>query len=260
MLDVARRHGRSVLWTDASMGFGNLLYRYLHAHTQRARGREEWVLEAPSAALWMDVFPALQDLTLPRRRLSWRDRRDLEDYQGFGSSFSRAELESFSRDCLLTGSLPVAADVDGVTVNVRRGDFYSDKWRHLYGFDVEAYVSSALNLAGADAPVECVRIVSDDVDWCLRHLSTSDKAIPMWPAGNAGPVSDLGVLVGSDRLILANSTFSYWAGFLSNVLHEDNHRHVYAPRFHRRDINGGESWHLDPRWVTIDDARGWPSV
>jgi hypothetical protein len=242
------------------MGFGNLLYRYLHAYTQRGHGHEEWVLEAPSAAVWMEVFPGLRELTLPRSQLSWRDRRDLEDYQGFGPSFSRSELEAFSRGCLLSGNLPVARDIDGVTVNVRRGDFYSGKWRHLYGFDVVAYVDRALDVLRAERAIERIRIVSDDVDWCMRHLTSADPDIGIEPADSDGPVSDLGVLVGSHRLVLANSTFSYWAGFLSNAFHEHNHGDVCAPRFHRRDINGGESWHLDPRWVAIDDPRGWPSV
>ena len=255
-LGLVRQHGRGVLWTDSWMGFGNLLYRYLHAWTQRAQGREEWVLEAPSAALWMDVFPALQELTLPRRQLSWRDRRDLEDYQGFGTSFTRDELASFSRDCLLSGHLPLRDDPGGVTINVRRGDFYSDRWRPLYGFDVTAYVRRALAVAQARAPFEHAQVVSDDLDWCTRHLVDLD--VELVPVASGGPVGDLATLTSAGRLVLANSTFSYWAGFLSNAVHGDNHDDVLAPRFHRRDINGGESWHLDPRWVAIDDPHGWP--
>lgn len=258
ILGIARRHGRRVMWTDPSMGFGNLLYRYLHAWGERRRGLDAWVLESPNGEPWMDVFPQLQGLTLPRGQLGWRDQRDLEDYQGFGTSFTRPDLEGFARECLLGGGLEVIDDPGGVTINVRRGDFYSSRWRPLYGFDVATYVDRALLTSRRHGPVSHVRFVSDDVAWCQQNLVGLTAGAELVPVSRSGPAADLGTLVGARRLVLANSTFSYWAGFLSNVLHGDNYTEVIAPRFHRRDINGGKAWHLDRRWTVIDDPDGWP--
>lgn len=249
-----------MLWTDASLGFGNLLYRYLHAWTGRRRGIEEWVLEAPSVLPWLGVFPELERLTIARDRVSWRDRRDLEDYQGFGSSFTREELDHFVRHCLLVDTFAPAADVDGITLNVRRGDYYSPTWRHLYGFDVESYVSRALEVARGRAPFDVVRVVSDDLDWCTAHLARPVAGVRLSVTAETGPVGDLRTLAGSRRVVLANSTFSYWGAFLSNVVHGDNHADVVAPAFHRRDINGGRSWHLDPSWSVVEDPAGWPAT
>lgn len=260
ILNVVRRHGRPVLWTDASMGFGNLLYRYLHAWTQRREGHEEWVLAAPSCEPWLDVFPALREMTLTRRQVNWWDQRDLEDYQGFGIAFTREELEHFVTRGLLSGDFTVTDDLGGLTLNVRRGDFYSERWRPLYGFDVEGYVARALAVANRQEPVERVRIVSDDVGWCMSHLPALLNGVELSVPDNPSPVGDLTALAGARRLVLANSTFSYWGAFLSNAVHGHNHETVMAPRFHRRDINGGLSWHLDPRWTTIDDPAGWPRV
>ncbi len=59
-----------------------------------------------------------------------------------------------------------------MTVNVRRGDYYSDPvFRGRYSFDIEAYLDVALARAVEMAgPVDHVLVVSDGIEWCRARL------------------------------------------------------------------------------------------
>lgn len=59
------------------------------------------------------------------------------------------------------------------------------------------------------------------------------------------------------RLILANSTFSYWGGYLSRWCFRDPTQ-VVAPWFHILSDLGGAAWQLDPEWSVVRDIpSGW---
>ena len=145
-----------------------------------------------------------------------------------------------------------------MTVNVRRGDYYSEPhWRELYGFDVAAYVRLAVEGSLRQAPIDIVRVVSDGPDWCREHLAfLREYAEVEFQSPTDGPTENLIQLASADRLILANSTFSYWAAYISNVWHGDNHDRTWAPWFHRRDFLNGGAWQLDPRWSVVRDIPG----
>ncbi len=66
------------------------------------------------------------------------------------------------------------------------------------------------------------------------------------------PEVHLAMLSNAPRLILANSTFSYWGGYLSSWRFGSPAR-VVAPWFHIRTDLGGAAWQLDPRWSVVED-------
>ena len=146
---------------------------------------------------------------------------------------------------------------------MRRGDYYSvARFRGMYSFDVAEYLRVAVaESVTADGPVGLLRVVSDDPDWCrlkLPFLAEHAGRVEHLDAGQTvgRPHEHFRTLASSRRLVLANSTFSYWGAHVSNVVQADNHAQVWAPWFHRRDIDGGRAWHLDPRWSVVRDIPG----
>ena len=146
-----------------------------------------------------------------------------------------------------------------LTVNVRRGDYYSvTRFRGMYSFDVAEYLRVAVaESVAADGPVEPLRVVSDDPDWCRLKLPLPRRArrprrAPRAPASpralpRAGVVETAGA--GElDVLLLGRPRQQHRP--------RDNHAQVWAPWFHRRDIDGGRAWHLDPRWSVVRDIPG----
>ena len=259
-----RRGDRTVLVTYPGLRLGNYLYFALHANSEQQRGRDYRVVDSGLDPVWRTVFPSIESLVVDVDDVRFRDRREHIPacfYQAYGHDFSHAELEAFIRAYLLphvsVPDAPRTADGGAVTVNVRRGDYYSDPgFRQNFGFDLETYLAQALSEVEAARPITAITVVSDEPEWCVRALGEVMAGRP-WeirpqPAGD--PVQDFLTVARSARLVITNSTFSYWAAYVSKVLHGDRQLGVWAPDFHSRAMNGGRPWQHDPGWHAVDVA------
>lgn len=266
-LDLVRRGDRTVLWTeDYHMGVGNHLYLWLWADTRVARGEDVVVLRRPTMDAWLPHFPDIQPLVVTRDHVGLTDRRIVDSPQRFGIDFTVEQLESFIQRRVRTAPAiaavdPAEVDPHRVVVNVRRGDYYSNtRFRGIYGIDLDAYVRVAIERAAGDRPIGSIHVVSDGIDWCRARLGWLDEVAPLTFVEGETPLQNLVTIATARRLILTNSTFSYWGAHISNVIHGNNHADVYAPWFHVRTIEGGRSIQNDPRWTIIEDIPGgWDS-
>lgn len=232
------------------MRFGNWLYLWLDAHTRTCLGDPTLVLAAPGMASWLDAFPALASLTITRDQLRFHDRREWSSaspHQRFGDDFDRDSLDDFVRAAIVPH---VEVDSsDEIALHVRRGDYYRDAgFRALYGIDVLRYLRAALpHVAPGDRAV----VFSDDPQWCRQNVEPvirESVARVRYAEGDA--ISDFRALAGHRRIVGTNSTFSYWAGYTSGVLHDD--ARVVMPRFHARMEGWVTAPQLDPRWTAIE--------
>ena len=265
VLHVVRR-GRYVAWTPDWMGIGNVLLLCLWAEEGRQEGQERWVLATAASEPWQAAFPGLAGLILPRERVRFFDRRVMP-WSGVPASQEPRQLdirsvESFVTDVLLRGS-PLVQDLrdpdpDHLVINVRRGDYYTvPETRAHYGFDVQSYLRLAWQQSvERDGPPSRITVVSDDMDWCRTELAWLAHSAPTTWAERTGAVQDFRRVASARRVIITNSTFSYWAGHVSNVVWGDNHGQIWAPRFFDRSRNEGRSWLLDERWSIIEALPG----
>ena len=269
-LDLVRR-GRIVAWTPHWMGFGNVLLLGQWAVDGRSRGEDRWILRTAALNTWLDTFPGLRSISLDRDEVRFFDQRVMP-----WSAAQRAKLgrhvvaphapidvvmiERFIRAVLLPGSeLPSSAHPsDHLVVNVRRGDYYSDpEIRKQYGFDLPTYLETAVTSSvKLDGIPSSITVVSDDIAWCQSELDWLNAVAPTVWNVNSSPTEDFMTVASARRAVLSNSTFSYWAAHVGNVLHGDNHASIWAPRFFDRTQNGGRSWLLDERWSIVEDLPG----
>lgn len=147
-----------------------------------------------------------------------------------------------------------------LVVNVRRGDYYSvPEYRAEFGMDVPGYVRRAVqsSVEANGLPSE-VLVISDDIPWCRNNLHAHLSAIAptRYPVDRVGPMDDLALLSRAHRLILANSTFSFWGGYIGDAT--IGHREIWAPAFFGRDVQGVDtrSTGLRPHWHVIDEIPG----
>ncbi len=267
--NIASRYlpsGRTIYWTPQSgRGFGNYLYYWLIADAQQRMGVDYRVLHAPSMDRWLTLLPSIQHtLTIPAKHVAWNDKRETRPAQRFGVDFTRDQLEVFienhlSHSDLLAGERP---HQDSLTINIRRGDYYNvPHIRTNYGFNLEAYLDLALERATNNGEVAAIQVVSDDINWCkttigptLGGIAPTEYIIP------SSAENDFRVVANSARIIGTNSTFTYWAGYVSNFLYGAR-SHVVMPDFHARHINEGRAWQLDPDWDIVSDIPGgWDLV
>ncbi|PPF29237.1 MULTISPECIES: alpha-1,2-fucosyltransferase [unclassified Rathayibacter] len=264
LLAPLRRRGTTVLLPGESFGVGNLAYFWLQAHARRGRGVPTAVRATRRTAEWAEVFPrVLEELVVPPAEMSFFSPRELGSvHQDFGVEFTADELADFVATMLLppggpfTALAAAARPAADLTVNIRRGDYYSvPAFRGRYSFDVVEYVDAALALAREREPVRSVLIVSDDLDWCRVKLARVLEGLEVRFPGAGTPVpQQLALLAASRRLVLTNSTFSYWGAHLGDHVHGG--ADVIAPWFHSRAWNGGAATQLDPRWRVVRDLPG----
>jgi hypothetical protein len=255
------RHGsRRVVMTSDALRIGNLLYVWLSCHRRRALGEDVRALANAHTRAWDELWSLTpRGLVVTRERMRVWDRREdvsSSHLQAFGTDFSHAELRAFASEVLLSGRFRdlLAPDDEVLTLNVRRGDYYSDPaYRARYAFDVQGYLREAVDISlRRQGRPSGIRVVSDDPTWCRTHLGWLTEVVPHVEWAEAEPVNGLAALASSRRLILANSSFSYWGGYLSRVVHGADGSSIVAPRFHVRDVNGGVAWQLDPSWIVVD--------
>lgn len=259
---------RRVLWVPEYLGLGNLLYYWLRARVASTQRRPVFVLETQNVRRWISDFPSLCALTLPRTEVRLRDRRSTTTHvQTYGVEFSREQLDSFIDAYLLSSKafLNILSRHHGtrdVVLNVRVGDYYRiPKWRGIYSFDIRDYVETALGRVSLVAPIKSLSVVSDDIAWCRQKLANTLHNVGAEYIDSSTPqIEQFAILATARRLILANSTFSYWAGYVASRIRSraltDGLSGTWAPWFHRRDIDGGRAYQLDPLWNIIDQIPG----
>lgn len=94
--------------------------------------------------------------------------------------------------------------IDQVAIHVRRGDyvgnpFYVQLWK-------TDYYENAMKLF----PNEKFLVFSDDIEWCKAHFIGSQFE---FSEGN-DEVTDMNLMAGCKAVIAANSSYSFWGGFL----------------------------------------------
>lgn len=249
-VDRLRRGDRTVLCPPpAGLRLGNLLYLWLHAHHRKASGEDVVVREERGMAEWCTEFPSLAALTVTAEEMRFSDCREWDAqwlYQRFGVDFTRDQLRAFVDDVFRAR---VDAGSGGrLVVNVRRGDFYGTEFEAKHGFEIEPYIEAALR----EFPrVSEALVVSDDPAWCRERLDGlfSAQASDVEYA-EPHPLHNLLTLAGTDMLIGANSTFSYWGAYIADALHPG--ARIVMPRFHARMSHGSDAHQLDPRWIALD--------
>jgi len=153
--------------------------------------------------------PNLADLQSPKTVFgyfqTWRYFRELQD-----KSFFRNLIPQSSRSLEIIKEI---LDNDGIAVHVRRGDYLDH--RHSNGLLSSLYYADALEAISAsnNSPVY---VFSDDLPTARTVLGRIINRQNMKFVDGLGSLEGLAVISHSSRIIVANSTYSYWAGMLSS--------------------------------------------
>jgi hypothetical protein len=267
LLGLVRRGPRTVLWTEATHGFGNVLYGWLQAHVRQRRAEECTALLTPTGLRWLPELGGRADrLVTARSEVGLTDRREIGDFFDFGIHYGAGDLDAFLDEVVLPAPLsaPAGATVvgpDDVVIVVRRGDYWSvPAFRARYAFDTDAYLREALELQQrAGGPVSGIHVVSDGIPWCRANLGWLQETVPTlsFAAGDQTPRDHFATMVGARRLILTNTSFGYWGGYASGRRHRGDRPVVVAPRFHARGLTRGtRAPQLLPGWVVVESIPG----
>ncbi|MDB5036562.1 MAG: alpha,2-fucosyltransferase [Bacteriovoracaceae bacterium] len=148
---------------------------------------------------------------------------------------------------------------DKTAVHIRRSDFLG--FSSMYPVLPASYYEAAMSRIKSQFPNTEFFIFSDDIEWCKKNLKgelhfVSEK-IPcddihtLKPVGNPTDVDDLLLMSLCEHHICSNSTYAWWAAYLSN----DREPIIPLPWF-GPDLSDMQMDHyILPSWIAIHYAN-----
>jgi hypothetical protein len=135
-----------------------------------------------------------------------------------------------------------------IGLHVRRGDYTLPDQQKILGLTTTAYYERSLaylRRLGLDGPVY---LATDSPDAIRREFAGIGNFRMIDPPPGTHPFEVVLILSRVDGLVIANSSFSWWAGYLG----ERSGRVVIAPRpwFTQTDFDTRDL--LPPEWLTLD--------
>ena len=136
-----------------------------------------------------------------------------------------------------------------VSLHVRRGDYLSPKTSQVHGLAEPGYFARAMHLYDRLHPESRYRMYTDSPEVAVSELGPLGGVELAPPDGELRSIAGILAMAAGDGIIISNSTFSWWAGWL--ISERDPHATVIAPRPWFR---GGESASdlLLAHWPTLD--------
>lgn len=148
-------------------------------------------------------------------------------------------------------SLLLGEQRDEIAVHVRCGDYLSTRSRAFHGLTKPQYFAEAIRLAANSTAAERIHIVSDNPQLAGALLVStgigSDFEIDLSHQSTAW--EDLAILANSRAVVMSNSSFSWWGGYLASRIHNSV---VVAPTPWFAKHIGVEQILFGPSWKILD--------
>lgn len=130
---------------------------------------------------------------------------------------------------------------NSVAIHVRHGDFSKDNnpYHYLLG---EKYYRNALEFIEEHVERPILFWFSDDIDWVKQNFGEKDNYRFVSLHTSHADIDEMMLMKNCHHIITANSTFSWWAGWLNE--HEDAIRICPAKRYGNKEM-------IPDRWEKI---------
>lgn len=105
---------------------------------------------------------------------------------------------------------------NSVAMHVRRGDYLTGAAARLYVSLDRAYYDEALGYLNGKISDLKIYIFSDDIEWCKQVFTDLKNVVFVDSSISTSQHIDLELMKNCKHFIIANSTFSWWASWLSD--------------------------------------------
>lgn len=135
--------------------------------------------------------------------------------------------------------------VNSVCIHVRRGDYVGNKNHEVIGVD---YYKKGLEQISKLKTIEMIYVFSDDIEWCKSNLKFEFPTIFVDDSsrGIKGE-GHMFLMSKCHNFIIANSSFSWWAAWLS----DNPDKIVICPKQWFGDASIDTSDLIPPEWIRI---------
>lgn len=247
---------KEIIQIPSQLRFGNHLYFFLNCYINRKYNNiHQYIMYTDEMKYWLNYFPTLKEFIIYPTQIKKIDNRKWFNsyFQEFNVDFSEDNLYLFIEEYLINNPIFNAKNFDKnlLMINIRRGDFYSNQLHKGFRFDQIDYVSKALSI-DLISTIRDTIFISDDINWCKENLKDLLENKSIIENTNSSPINDFISICKSSNLIITNSTFSYWGGYISKYLSKENV--VIAPAFGGSAFKDNKAIQLHPEWeiITMD--------
>lgn len=139
----------------------------------------------------------------------------------------------------------LAGSREFIAIHFRRGDYLREPFKSFHGLLGTNYFLEGMRLIRTIAG-ELPAIVFSDSNSDAKLLSEQIENCVVWGENALSPLETVGVMAQAKALLLSNSSFSWWAGYLAadaNV--------IIAPRPWMRGVPGIERDLLPDDWLQL---------
>lgn len=132
----------------------------------------------------------------------WQDKKFIpKDFQ--------LEFRPFKLNEANSNILKIIKERNSISVHIRRGDYMQLGWLYS-GICTEHYYETAINMMKKKVDNPFFIFFSDDPEWVKSQYHLSNMEVVDWNKGEDSFI-DMFLMSNCKHMILANSTFSYWA-------------------------------------------------
>lgn len=137
-------------------------------------------------------------------------------------------------------------NTNSVCITIRRGDFVSnEKNKKLYDICSIEYYQKAINIMKEKIESPTFILFSDDIQWVKENIHIKDAPV-YYEDGTDSLEEKLRLMYSCKHFIISNSTFSWWAQFLSR----NQDKIVISPsKWYKEEISSAL---INDDWIKID--------
>jgi len=153
----------------------------------------------------------------------------------------------------LQTAIGLVRGTNSVAIHVRRGDYLSKFCSRFFCNLSILYYQSAVAKITSAVMQPLFFIFSDDIPWCKQAFTWLPNAVFVDESCSDSVYDDFEIMRNCHHFIIANSTFSWWASYLSDTCPD---KMILAPRrwfydeaYNTRGLNGLSL----PQWIFVDD-------
>lgn len=107
-------------------------------------------------------------------------------------------------------------EVESVSIHIRRGDYLTPVAMDWLGVLPLSYYHDAINRIATAHPNSKFYVFSDDITWVKNNLSIQHPVVFASGTISNSALEDFYLMSCCKHNIIANSTFSWWAGWMNN--------------------------------------------
>lgn len=168
---------------------------------------------------------------------------------GFFQSFFIAEKSYKHLRNKLEKKINYLEPIDSIGIHVRGQDYLNEKNTIFHGNSKAEYYEKSIDcFIKANENIHDINVYTDDLRYAKALLKGVDFNLETKFHHSSDPWSDLNRLKSHKYLILTNSSFSWWAGFLA---HKEYNANLMFPKMWTTSIETNSTELMHPDWRVV---------